>query len=129
MKIEVVVDPARQAAQGTWTPRGYAQPCTADGDFTGGARGDVPQQGTPLLSSAPVGALIARLGGSAADLTLDLGTPGTVPPARIGFAVGRVCVFSVPQFPIGSLFLGINDDVTRMAAVKGSLLVNVYEGL
>jgi hypothetical protein len=132
MKIEVVVDLARvPPVAGTWTPRGFVAACTADGDFLGTARGNAPQQGDPLLvSAAPVGALIACIGGSTADQAVDSNpNPQGATPKRLCFAVGRTCVFSVPQAPLGALFMGVNDHVTRMAGMAGSLLVNVYEGL
>ncbi len=126
MKIEVVIDNNRNPpVTGTWTPQDYPTACPADGDFTGAARGNNPEHGTPLVSSAPVGALIGRIGGSTADQNFDTGTN----PARIGFAVGRMCIFTVPATPTGALFLGINDAPARMVGVQGWLLVNVYEGL
>jgi len=131
MKIEVVVDAARapDPVTGTWTPQDFTAACTADGDVKGTAQGNRQQQGTPFLPSASIGALIARIGGSTADTTLDAGTPAGTNPLRMGFAAGRTCVFSVPQMPLGALFMGVNDDMKRMAGLQGWLLVNVYEGL
>ncbi len=167
MKIEVVVDPARNpAVTGTWTPKGFVSPCTADGDFKGTAQAPNPpvapppaappptatlapapapaaQQapavpaasptaalaaGTPLVPSASRGALIARIGGSTADQIADTATP-PAGPARIVFSIGRKCVFTVPDKPAGSLFLGVNDDPGRMADVSGTLLVDIYEAI
>lgn len=126
MKIEVLVDLARNPpTAGTWTPQDFANACTADGDITGVALGARQSPGTPLIASAPIGALIGRIGGSTADQTLDNGTP----PARIGFAVGRICILSVPDKPVGALFLGVNDAATRMAGLTGSLVVNIYEAI
>ncbi|WP_428671111.1 hypothetical protein [Reyranella sp.] len=165
MKIEVVVDPARGlAATGTWTPKGFVSPCTADGDFNGTAQSPnapvhpplasppplatlapagvpvaplpaaapvasptaAPATGTTLVPSAPRGALIARIGGSTADQGPD---PSETAPARIVFAIGRKCVFTVPEKPTGSLFLGVNDDPSRMADVSGAILVDIYEAI
>jgi hypothetical protein len=124
MMIEVVIDPARQPPEdGTWTPQGFATACSADGDFSGTARGTTP--GSPLVSSAPPGALIARIGGSTADQTVD----ASATPSRVVFSVGRRCIFTVPSSPTGSLFLGVNDDPARMANVTGRLLVNIHEAL
>jgi hypothetical protein len=126
VKIAVVVDPTRQPPEfGMWTPEGFAQRCSADGDFSGTARRPVPTTGTPLVASAPLGALIGRIGGSTADQTLDT----TQNPSRLVFSVGRKCVFKVPATPIGSLFLGVNDDPTRMANVQGRLMVDIYEAI
>jgi hypothetical protein len=127
MKVEVVVDPgATPPIPGTWTPKGYTNPCTADGYFDSEA---LPPGGnpapTPLLAGTPPGALIARIGGSTADQTIDAAEK----PKRIVFSIGRRCVFTVPDAPTGSLFLGVNDAAARMAAVAGSLKVNIYEAV
>jgi len=124
MMLEVVIDAAR-GVPGTWTPHGFTGACSPDGDFDGTLRGDEARAGTPLVASAPIGALVARIGGSTADQTLDSGT--TLP--RIAFAVGRKCVFSVPTTAAGSLFLGVNDDPSRMALVAGELRVSIYEAI
>jgi hypothetical protein len=118
-------------AAGEWTPTGFTAPCTADGDLSGAARGAFTPPGNPLVASAPIGALIARIGGSTADTGPDTpptSSPPTV-PARIVLSVGRECVFTVPNAPTGSLFLGINDDPTRMLGITGSQTVNIYEAL
>jgi hypothetical protein len=122
--LKIEVDPASAA----WKPDGFTSTCTADGDVDGKARGLLSPP-APLLASAAVGALIARIGGSTADMTLDIGPPPPTSPARLVFSVGRHCVFSVPTAPIGGLFLGINDSGARMAAIIGSLSVNIFEAL
>jgi hypothetical protein len=126
MMVEVVIDTVRQPpVNGTWTPLGFVEACSADGDFSGVAQGTAPPCGTPLVSSAAPGALIARIGGSTADHTID--TAAT--PSRVAFSIGRRCIFTVPGSPTGSLFLGVNDDPARMAGVTGRLLVNIYEAV
>jgi hypothetical protein len=126
MMVEVVIDPARQPPEnGTWTPQGFVAACSADGDFSKTARGTTPPSGIPLVPSAPLGALIARIGGSTADQTVD----ASATPSRVVFSIGRRCVFTVPSSPTGSLFLGVNDDPARMADVAGRLLVNIYEAV
>jgi hypothetical protein len=126
MMVEVVIDTARNPPEdGTWTPHGFVAACSADGDFTGTARGTTPPSGAPLVSSAPPGALIARIGGSTADQIAD----ASPTPSRLVFSIGRRCVFTVPSSPVGSLFLGVNDDPARMADVTGRLLVNIYEAV
>src|SRR5580700_5313684 len=125
MKVEVVVAPTRVPPElGEWIPQEFAAACSADGDFDGTARGTRPT-GTPLVASTPLGALIARIGGSTADQTVD--TAQT--PSRLIFAIGRKCIFTVPASPVGSLFLGVNDDPIRMAGVNGRLLVDIYEAV
>ncbi len=125
VKVEVVIDPSRNPPEiGRWRPQGFANDCSADGDFAGTARGTNAPAGTPLLASAPPGALIGRIGGSTADQAVD--TSQT--PSRLVFSIGRKCVFAVPNSPAGSLFLGVNDDPVRMAEVTGRLLVDIYEG-
>jgi hypothetical protein len=125
MKLEVVVDTTRAPPErGEWTPKDFSAACKADGDFTGTARPN-PPVGTPLVASASLGALIARIGGSTADQTAD----GGQNPARIIFSVGRKCIFTVPTAPTGSLFLGVNDDPSRMTGLTGHLLVDIYEAI
>jgi hypothetical protein len=119
MKIEV-------PAADTCTPQGFAAACSADGDFSGTARGTNPAPpGTQLLSIAPRGALIARIGGSTADQTIDASDK----PSRLIFSIGRKCIFTVPSAPTGSLFLAVNDDPARMADVTGQLTVAIHEAL
>jgi hypothetical protein len=126
IRIQVITDTARNPpVPGTWTPGGFARPCTADGDFLGTARGNGPASGVLPVASAALGALIARIGGSSADQTADTGTT----PARVLFSIGRKCIFAVPAAPVGSLYLGINDDPSRMALVQGQLLVNIDEAV
>jgi hypothetical protein len=127
MMIEVVIAPGRNPPEtGSWTPQDFVAACSADGDLSGEARGATTPTGTPLVSSAPLGALIARIGGSTADQTLDT---STTTPSRIVFSVGCRCVFTVPNSPTGSLYLGVNDDPSRMAHVAGHLLVNIHEAV
>jgi hypothetical protein len=105
-----------------WQPKDFPDTgCSADGDYAN----KQTATGTPLLPSAPRGALIGRIGGSTADQTVDTSTP----PTRILFAVGRLCVLMVPASPVGALFLGINDLPENMGKIQKSLLVNVYEAL
>jgi len=126
MMIEVIIDQGRTPpVLGTWKPHGFSGDCTPDGDFAGTLRGTQSGSGVPLVTNAPIGALIARIGGSTADQSLDV--DAKLP--RIAFSVGRKCIFSVPAGVTGSLFLGVNDDPSRMANVTGELLVNIYEAI
>jgi len=125
MKIEVVIDAsANPPVTGKWKPADFQNDCSADGDFSGNE--PVQKQGTAaILSSAPLGALIARIGGSTADQSID--TSAT--PNRVVFSIGRHCVFSVPTTPTGALYLGVNDTGPNMIRLTEALLVDVYEAL
>jgi hypothetical protein len=124
LMLEVVEDTARNIVA-EWTPAGFTAPCSPDGDFEARLRGAASISGNPPVASAPLGALIARIGGSTADQNQDTGTA----PARVAFSIGRKCVFTVPTSPTGSLFLGVNDDPSRMAQVTGQLRVNIFEAV
>jgi hypothetical protein len=106
------------ACTGEWTPEGFARACGPDGDFSG------QQSGTPFIASAPLGALIARIGGSTADATLD-----PTSTTRIAFSVGRRCIFVTPTTVRGALFLGVNDSAPNMLKLAGRLCVDVYEAM
>jgi hypothetical protein len=126
MMVEVVVDTGRKpAVTGLWKPCGFNDFCTADGDFDNTVSAGAANTGVLLVASAPRGALIARIGGSTADQTIDT----NIPPARVLFSIGRKCVFTVPASPAGSLYLAVNDDPSRMAHVDGQLLVNIFEAI
>lgn len=100
--------PAPALVNQTWQPEGTKE-CTADGETA--------LDRTVLLATAPAGALIAKIGGSSADTTVD-----KVPL----FAVGRHCVFTVEA---GTLYLGVNDAVGSMARLTGHLTVKLWEAL
>lgn len=95
----------------TWKPEG-TKTCTADGETA--------LDRSVLLPAAPGGALIAKIGGSSADTTID-----KVPL----FAVGRHCVFTVEAGKAGTLYLGVNDAVGSMARLTGHLTVKLWEAL
>jgi hypothetical protein len=121
IKIEVVVNPnANPAIPGSWKPDGFAVDCSADGDFTA-----AQTRPNPVLPGVPIGALIARIGGSTSDQVSD----ASATPTRILFSVGRFCVMLVPQTPTGALFLGVNDRPELMGKIQGQLIVNVSESL
>jgi hypothetical protein len=94
---------------GKWKLKDQAAECTADGYGRDVARG----ASTPVVADAPIGALIAKVGGSTADNTGQL------------FAVGRYCVFQVEDAKAGPLYLGANDVALLMTAVDGQLTVEV----
>jgi hypothetical protein len=103
--------PAPELVVQTWQPEGTKE-CTADGETA--------LDRTVLLATAPAGALIAKIGGSSADTTVD-----KVPL----FAVGRHCVFTVEAGKAGTLYLGVNDVVGSMARLTGYLTVKLWEAL
>lgn len=123
LKIEAVTG-------GTWTPKEFSEACTADGDLRGKLLAQADKAGIPIVSGAPRGCLIGRIGGSSADLPRTLKDKAPESPSIspwILFSVGQSLVLQVPGTPIGSLFLGVNDDATRMLEVQGQLVVNLYE--
>jgi hypothetical protein len=126
LKIVVIDSNGDPDPTKTWKPKGFSGAgCTADGDYENkGSQG----AGTPILSSAPRGALIGRIGGSTADQSADTPAAGTN-PSRVIFAVGRFCVIAVPTAPLGALFLGVNDLPEHMGSVAENLFVNIYEAL
>jgi hypothetical protein len=83
--------------------------CSPDGDLT-----SLMSRKHCLVPSAPVGALVGKIGGSSAG-TGD----GTT------FAVGRTCVVKVPDGG-GPLYLAINDEPSGMWNNWGYHAVNVF---
>ena len=76
-----------------------------------------------ILDGCPPGALIAKIGGSTADVKPDKDKTTL-------FSVGRHCVFSIADAAkVGSLYLGINDSKETIARVQGGLQVKIYESL
>jgi hypothetical protein len=108
-------DPAKQVDQ-TWLPESGTR-CTADGDPA------MTRKEALTIDGCPAGALIAKVGGSSADLK-----PGK--DSTLLFAVGRHCVFSISDAgKCGGLYFGINDAQASMARIEGELEVTVCEGL
>jgi hypothetical protein len=129
MKIEVVTDEkADPPITGKWQPADFQSECTADGDYGGESAGKAGARTDLFLSSAPLGALIGRIGGSTADKSIDkTAAPGT--PSPIAFSVGRHCVIQVPTNPNGALYLSVNDNAPSVVKLSGSLFVDVYEAI
>lgn len=99
-----------------WTPDG-GSPCSADGDPA------LTRTGTMTLDTCAPGALIARVGGSSADLKVDR-------DKTVVFGVGKYCVFSIADAAkAGCLYLSINDTQVAAAKVKGQLQVTLSEAL
>lgn len=134
LKIEVTGD--TEGNKRTWTPSSFTKSCSADGDIVGDAlKPNTKAPSAMPVPGAPRGALVGRIGGSTADDLPLVSAPGTAaaipapPPTVVLFSVGRQCVFSVPSTPLGSLYLGVNDEQSQMAGVQGPLLVTIYESL
>lgn len=101
----------------TWTPESATTACTADGDPS------LARSDSVMLDTSPAGALVAKVGGSTADVQPDK-------DKLMVFSAGRHCVFSVADAAkAGSLYLGINDTVSSRAKVQGQLEVSIYEAL
>ena len=123
LKLEIITDPETPDS-GTWRPRGLTGRVTADGDFK-----KCDKSVTQLLKTAPCGALIARIGGSATDQPTFNEQEIVSPASTTVFSVGRKCIFSVPTTPTGSLFLGANVAPSDMADIEGDLVVRISEAL
>jgi hypothetical protein len=103
----------------SWSPATGVQ-CGADGIGIATAKAGL------LTPSALCGALIAKLGGSSADVP-----DGSQPTAPYGnkrvFAVGSHCVISLAATEGGSLFLTMNDSPEGFANHSGELYVLIEE--
>lgn len=108
--------PATGTTPQKWKPESGTE-CTADGDPS------LARSGSVVLDTSPAGALVAKVGGSTADVQPD---KDKLPV----FSAGRHCVFSVADSTkAGSLYLGINDTVASRPRVTGQLEVTIYEAL
>jgi len=89
----------------------------------------------PLLQSALIGALICKIGGSAADNTTPVASAvGGVPAIPTGipvpFAVGSFCIVELQAGQQkGSLFLTMNDAPAQFSQHAGQLTVDIFEAL
>jgi hypothetical protein len=81
------------------------------------------RSGALTLESCAVGALIAKIGGSTADVKPDK-------DKVVLFSAGRHCVFSIADATkAGSLYLGMNDTKESVAKLQGQLEVTIFEAL
>jgi hypothetical protein len=85
-----------------------ASKCSADGHLSS----LLPAKAC-LLPTAPVGALIGKIGGSSAAAT-----DGTV------FVVGKFCIIEIAESR-GPIYLTMNDEVTGFANNRGSVRVKI----
>jgi hypothetical protein len=107
------------AAAAQWGPAGNLS--SPDGLPTS------PPKGTLLLcTTAPIGALIGKLGGSSAD---NPDTTANAPPfgTKKVFAVGSYCVISLSKDDGGPLFLTRNDVLDAFSQDMGSLFILIEE--
>ena len=99
-----------------WKPESSTG-CTADGDPS------LVRSGSLVIETSAAGALIAKVGGSTADLKPDK-------DKLLIFSAGRHCVFSVTDpAKTGSLYLGINDTAGSQPKLTGQLEVTIFEAL
>lgn len=99
-----------------WKPDASVD-CTADGNP------GLKRQEALIFPPAPAGALIGKIGGSAADLEFDK-------DRIVVFTVGRHCVFVAPEPPkVGGLYLGVNDTADAATRIAGSLQVTISQAL
>lgn len=121
LRITVATQPGAQGAQEAQKWKlSNTQEVTADGMPV---RTPVSPPGL-LLSVAPAGALIAKIGGSSADLP-----PAADATAPRLFAVGSFCVVALTGSESGPLFLTMNDAPSRFDLHSGSLTVTIEEGV
>lgn len=102
-----------EAKEGTWWYTA-GQECSADGDLA-----SLVAAKTCILANAPVGALIAKIGGS---------TAGTADGTMI--LIGRSCTFEIAEAQRGPLYLTINDQPNGLADNRGKLtaLISIAAG-
>jgi hypothetical protein len=100
----------RFTSKGEWS---YApnRKCGPDGEISLGLPQDV------MVPNAPIGALVAKIGGSSADK----------PDAskQTVFAVGSECVVVLDGKSSGTLFLTMNDEPTQFAGHDGAIQVEI----
>jgi hypothetical protein len=112
-------DAQNQTVPTSWNPATGIK-CGADG------LGIAPTKSGLLTLGALYGALIAKLGGSSADVP-----DGSQPTAPYGnkrvFAVGSYCVISLAATEGGPLFLTMNDNPEGFVNHSGALHVLIEE--
>ncbi len=89
---------------------------------------------TPLLPAALRGALIGKIGGSAADNPTPVGTAAAMPmtvPTTVPtpFGVGSFCVLDVATDKRGALFLTMNDSPGKFEEHAGELIVDIFDAM
>lgn len=94
-----------------WSPI-HGMDCAADGST-------IPKSGL-LYNGAMYGALIAKIGGSSADLPDSSSTGGPYGSKKV-FAVGSCCVVAIGDTEGGPLFLTMNDSFDGFPHHSGAL--------
>jgi hypothetical protein len=115
------VDGAGAKVDQTWGMAKDQQPCTANGMTEKDAGPPFPCKG------ANPGALIAKIGGSVADLASSKLDDASPYPGRKVFPVGELCVIQISKDEGGPLFLGMNDEPKHSSEHVGELYVLIEE--
>jgi hypothetical protein len=113
--VEYVKGPALiliEAEEGNWS-YSKGSSCGADGDLN-----SLISAQHAILPTAPIGALIVKIGGSTAGAA-----DGTI---RVG---GTKAIIQIDDKTSGPIFLTINDDVTGLVDNKGSIKAKVSMAL
>jgi len=120
LRLRVVDKDESQKTVGKEWNRSQGTTCGPDGDQESTTKTGI------LCSTASVGALIAKLGGSTADVPDS--TPGTTSPytGKKVFPVGSFCIVAVTiAADAGPLFLTINDTPDAFNLHSGALYVEI----
>lgn len=110
--LDFVAGPAKiifQTGEATWNYTEQDE-CSADGDLS-----SLLNSKHCILSEAPVGALIGKIGGSSAGLK----------DGKKRFIVGRFCLVEIDGETCGPLFLTINDELIGLKNNSGELRVTI----
>lgn len=114
VRIQIKADPSAQWSLGSKT-------C--------GPSGSYDTEAQALLPSAPIGALIGKIGGGDADCPApptDQGGAGQQPAGVKVFAIGSYAVIDVKSGEAGALFLAMNDKLSAFTTHSGHLTVTVF---
>lgn len=111
--IEYVTGPRRLkfTAEGAWKYAKGSKEVNADGDLSVTAN-----PGNMIVTTAPIGALVAKIGGSTAGKA-----DGTV------YVIGSFCVLDLLEAKGGALYLTVNDEPGGLEDNEGEIEVTVYD--
>jgi len=114
----------RFTATGSWN-LAQGRPCGPDGSRAAGS----PERA--FLPAAPLGALIAKLGGSSADAPPPSAPGAAAPPScsYLMFAVGSFCTLEIQAASKGPLFATMNDQLAGFDLHSGEITLVVDEAL
>jgi hypothetical protein len=120
LRVQVVnLNDKEQVVSTTWSP-------TTGTDVTPDGLPIAPARTGLLLGNALYGALIAKIGGSSADLP-DSTSPAISYTAKKVFPVGSFSIISVGATEGGPLFLTMNDSPDGFENHSGDLWVQIDE--